>query len=177
MGLHSLTVAFLAALVGCTSIRSTSEPTPPPDLRAYSAFAWQTSLSSPGPQGVVVEDEELLLAFRSAVEDQLNALSLEVAPESEADLLVAQRVSVTEVIEPKDPYFTARIADKFEDATLTLDFTDARTGERIWRSTATARLRHVARGATVGTAVRFLETNEAPDWNVSGMVREIFAKQ
>ena len=162
-------------LASCRTIETRVQDSSGERLREPASFAWVDE--APAPEvfdaswhdGGRIQDAALSAEVRAAVDEELAARGLHPCPPEHAELLLLERAGVHVRFERRDPYFTGSESARFEEGTLSLSVFDAASGERLWHSTATSRLRDVAEGYGLYT-LRYVETGSPRDWKVRAKV-------
>lgn len=171
----------LVLLASCRTIETRVQDSSGERLREPASYAWVDE--APAPEvfdaswhdGARIEDPALSSQVRAAVEAELAARGLHPCPPEQAELLLLERAGVHVRFERRDPYFTGSESARFEEGTLSLSVFDAASGERLWHSTATSRLRDVAEGYGLYT-LRYLETGSPRDWKVRDKVAALLER-
>ena len=168
---NAVGAALLAlALVGCSSVRVSTDYDPQADFSALRSYAWLAE--SQPPTGDPRIDNALVDArIRGAIDAQLAERGLRRVEAPEADFLVAYHVAVERKLDVQTVYrsygragwggagYSDTVVRDYEEGALLIDFLRPGAGDLLWRGSAQTRLREQ-------------RTPEARD----GYVREIVAK-
>jgi len=167
-------VALVAvvALAGCTRIEVRSDRDASVDLAAVDTYAWVEDPRPPDLAGTPVYDDGLVAKVQEAGDRELAAMGLRLVPEEGARLLVAPHLSVEVKDRFNDPFYEFYAIERYEEGTLRLEFLDASTEQRVWKGSASRRLRTVSQ--SVGMyAPKFVETSEERTWEIERLASAI----
>ena len=143
---------LLVALSGCASIAVNQDYNPRTDFGSYHTFRWAPEPQNPTGDARIDNNPLLDSRIRSAVERHLTAKGFQKRDGSNADLLVAYQVAISDEtdISTLSTYYGYRrtgiiVQDtrirEYEQGTLILDLVDASRNELVWRGTAQSEIR------------------------------------
>lgn len=148
-------VTLVSLVSGCATMHVATESDPSAPFKTYKTFGWYSAVQ--GKTGIPrIDNPYLDASIRFEIDRRLNAKGYREAPRGISDLLVAYRVSfqpkiVQSPIKLGDKYVPASgsgswsnrslgkpgmYVRRYDEATLVVDFVDARTSRLVWRGTA-----------------------------------------
>jgi hypothetical protein len=173
------------ALASCSSAPIDSSAAAFGALSAPATFVWlgqAPSSTVSGPprdereaQELRLDDPGLLEEVRLHADEELAARGLAVTTATDAAYIAVPRVWVELRTERRDPLYSGAVAARYEIGGVGVELFDAKSGERLWDGTATARLREVSLGYGVDV-VRYAPANEERKWRLPAKVRALFAR-
>lgn len=159
----------LSVLSSCASVQTQGDP----DFRIVGGdtYAWDFPLRDfPDPSGTPGLPWE---EFSSAIESELAALGVERVPRDEARWRLRLDLEIEIKYENHDPLYSLYVAEKYEEAIVSLEWLDPSTGEMAWHSESRHTLRDLER--TMGGPVvhRWTPTGDPREWRIEDVVTRI----
>lgn len=127
------------ALAGCAQIDVDEDSAAPP--AGLETYAWLEPALEPSSRAM---SEELQARVRASIDSNLADLGYLWVPRGEADFLVTFDSEITLHEQNKDPFYAGVRVEQYEYGTLTIEWSDPRTRESLWRGSAGSNLRGVA---------------------------------
>lgn len=164
----TLSSAFLALALGCSSTRTSGSPDFP--LQVGETFAWSPSTSADRTFDGDVPWGEL----RDTVAAELRERGLQEVAGQEADITVDMDIAIQVLTRQNDPEFYLYVGERFERATLSVELQRNAEQGAYWRGECRHDLRDVARtiGGITGAAWQPIEQERS--WPVQALVDRIF---
>ena len=170
----ALSVSSLC-LAGCSGIEVDSDGRAAATLAPHRTYAWSKDLPPIDPSGATVTDDLIARMIEREVDANLAGLGMRQVPKDDADLLVAQQLTVAIRQEVKDPYYSITQVERYEEGTLRLEFVDKKTKRPVWSGSGRCRLRTVSRDVGLNHQ-DFVYTTEKRAWPVEALVDAILAR-
>jgi hypothetical protein len=135
----ALGASLLAVVVGCASVKVTTDVAPGTDFSRYATYVQEPPPETQTPGYTPLVGSQI----QSAIAQSLDAKGYRAAPPGDADLRVAFRIesrASVRSVNAADPDTDYDVPEGVVDEALVIEVLDARSDERLWQGVGKAEL-------------------------------------